>query len=90
MRAVTLLVVTVLVLGVVCGCTSSNDTAVVGRATQDHAECSVCKHNADLACIEIAVTDSTPQTSYQDRTYFFCSRSCKAEFEKEPAKFVER
>ena len=28
--------------------------------------------------------------SYEGRTYYFCSASCKSKFEKEPRKYVER
>jgi YHS domain-containing protein len=90
MRTVIGLFFTALVAGGVCGCASSEDGSISRAASENRAECLVCKHNADLACVDIAVTGSTPRADYQDKTYFFCSESCKAEFEKNPSKFVAR
>jgi YHS domain-containing protein len=53
-----------------------------------HAECLVCKHNADLACVDIPVTAGTPRTTIDGKTYYFCSDECKAKFEKAPARYV--
>ena len=55
-----------------------------------HAECPVCVENADLACINVKITDSTPRAEYQGTTYYFCSEACKKEFLKNPAKFVHK
>jgi YHS domain-containing protein len=52
-----------------------------------HAECLVCKCNADLACVDIEVDATTPRTVIDGKTYYFCSNACKAKFEKDPRKF---
>jgi len=43
----------------------------------------VCGMEVDEA--EAAVARS----EYQGQTYYFCSESCKAEFDKDPASFAE-
>jgi YHS domain-containing protein len=57
-------------------------------ATGPKTECPVCRYNADLACLDVHVTNQTPTAQYQGRTYYFCSQECKAEFEKNPAKYA--
>jgi YHS domain-containing protein len=54
----------------------------------DKAECLVCKHNADLACVDVKVDKDTPRAEYQGKTYYFCSETCRQEFLKNPAKYV--
>jgi YHS domain-containing protein len=56
---------------------------------QQHAECTVCKHNADLACIDVVVEKDTPRTGYDGKTFYFCSDQCRKKFEKEPAKYAK-
>lgn len=78
------------------GCASSpsapaaaSDSAVkASQTTSPHAECLVCKYDADLACLDVTVTDSTPSTVYDGKTYYFCSKSCCKKFEKNPAKYI--
>ena len=55
-----------------------------------HAECLVCKRNADLACVDVDVDKQTPTYVYQGRTYYFCSDECKGKFVKNPQKYVEK
>jgi YHS domain-containing protein len=57
-------------------------------AGQPHAECLVCKKNADLACIDVAVDDKTPSYAYEGKTYYFCSEECKREFATHPARYA--
>ena len=64
---------------------SASDTSAAGYA---HAECLVCKHEADLACLDVAVGDKTPRATYQGKEYYFCSNDCKKEFEKNPEKYI--
>ena len=54
-----------------------------------HAECLVCKHNADLACVDLDVDGKTPAYTYGGRNYYFCSDKCRNEFARNPAKFVK-
>ena len=80
------------------GCASSpsapaaaTESAVkASQATSPHAECLVCKYDADLACVDVTVTDSTPSSVYDGKTYYFCSKSCCKKFEKDPAKYVNQ
>ena len=73
------------VLGVGCASAQRTQTADI---TQRHAECLVCKHNADLACVDVAVDNQTPHCVSDGKTYYFCSEECKRAFEKNPAKYL--
>jgi YHS domain-containing protein len=71
------------------GCATSAQTpASVSATTQPHAECLVCKHNADLACIDVTVDSQTPHCVCNGQTYYFCSDECRRAFEKNPAKYL--
>jgi len=74
------------VTGVV-GC--AEQPATPTASTQPHAECLVCKHNADLACVDVTVDATTPHTAYDGKTYYFCSDQCRKDFDKEPAKYAK-
>jgi len=52
------------------------------------AEDPVCLKNGDLGCIRVRVDDQTPRATYRDVTYYFCADRCRAEFEKDPARYV--
>ena len=71
------------------GCATSAHTSV-GDSTAAHAECPVCRCNADLACLDVKVTAETPHSEYQGRTYYFCSGECKAAFDRDPARYVKK
>ena len=72
--------------------TTSNESAVTASqsAKPQHAECLVCKYDADLACVDVTVSEDTARTVYDGKTYYFCSKSCCKKFEKEPAKYVNQ
>ena len=75
------------------GCASSkHSTATTQSASagQPCAECLVCKKNADLACVEVTVDESTPSYQYAGKTYYFCSDECKNSFAKHPAKYATK
>ena len=55
-----------------------------------HAQCLVCKHNADLACVDLAVTKDTPRYEYNGQTYYFCSNDCRSEFVRNPTKYIPK
>jgi YHS domain-containing protein len=55
-----------------------------------HAECLVCKKNADLACIDVEVDKATPTYAYNGKTYYFCSEECRDKFAKNPQKYLEK
>jgi YHS domain-containing protein len=70
---------------------AANESAVTASQTASpHAECLVCKYDADLACLDVTVTDSTPSTVYDGKTYYFCSKSCCKKFEKDPATYINQ
>ena len=69
----------------ITGCATEPQTDAQGGPA---AECSVCRYNHDLACVNLKVKDSTPHTEYQGTTYYFCSEDCRAAFLKKPQKYV--
>ena len=74
-------------LMVLIGCARKHQP-VIHASSQGHSECLVCKHNADLACVDLTVTDKTPSTTYKGQRYYFCSEDCKNEFAKNPANYL--
>ena len=83
--AITLL----LALGIpaLSGCSSAPSQPINdGRV---HADCTVCKFNADLACIDVAVDAKTPRCTYDGKTFFFCSDQCCKKFQNTPTKFAK-
>ena len=81
-----LLLATVLFATIGCGLTPS--AAQPGQGT-DRAECIVCKHNADLACVDISVTKDTPKVLYEGTQYYFCSEECRANFLKNSSEYLD-
>jgi YHS domain-containing protein len=76
------------------GCTEnapspSSAAAAAPLAKKAHAECLVCKHENDLACVDLDVDATTPTVVKDGKTYYFCSDECKREFEKNPDKFTK-
>jgi YHS domain-containing protein len=53
-----------------------------------HAQCLVCKYNADLACVDLKVDATTPRAEFAGKTYYFCSEECRDNFLKSPGKYV--
>jgi YHS domain-containing protein len=92
--------VILLAVAAVGGCASSpaptssagvSGTAVTAsQSAAPHAECLVCKYDADLACVDVKVVPETPSTTYDGKTYYFCSKSCCKKFEKDPAKYINQ
>ncbi|MBI3233894.1 MAG: YHS domain-containing protein [Bacteroidetes bacterium] len=37
----------------------------------------------------ILASEAADKTEYNGKTYYFCCPNCKAQFEKEPAKYLE-
>jgi YHS domain-containing protein len=91
---------TVVLLAMMGGCASSQqrgstgaspsaaDAAQASAQRPMHAECLVCKKNADMACIDVEVDAKTPTADYNGKRYYFCSEECKTEFLKHPARFA--
>ena len=78
-------VMCLLIVGLVAGCANNTPPK---DANAPHAECLVCKYNADLACVDVAVSADTPKCVCRDQTYYFCSDDCRRAFEKNPAKYL--
>jgi hypothetical protein len=54
------------------------------------AECPVCKHEGDLACLCVAIEADTPHCQCGDTTYYFCSDECRAHFEAHPDRYLPK
>lgn len=48
----------------------------------------VCLHKGDLGCVDVRVDANAAQAVYAGKTYYFCSESCRDEFEKKPELYV--
>ncbi len=70
------------------GCRSTSGAAAATGAGL--AECPVCKHEGDLACICVRVDDATPRCECDGRTYYFCSDECRADFQHHPERYAPR
>lgn len=71
---------------VIAGCTVSN----YSNTTSEKIEiCHVCEYNNDLGCMTVRVKEATPQYTYNNKTYFFCSEECQQEFLKSPDTYVK-
>ena len=77
-----------MLLILVAGCASSSRTPSTQPTQGGHAECLVCKKNADLACVDVEVDSKTPRCVCNGKTYYFCSEECEQKFEKNPAKYL--
>lgn len=87
MKLIVILVSASLVI-IVAGCQLASTGSAVATCRQGHAECLVCKSNADLACVDIAVEDATPSYAYGGTTYYFCSETCKKKFAMDPQEYL--
>ena len=54
------------------------------------AECPVCKHEGDLACVCVHVEADTPRCECGGATYYFCSEECRKDFSAHPERYLER
>ena len=52
------------------------------------AECPVCAHEGDLACVCVEIEPDTPHCQCGGKTYYFCSDECRADFEKHPERYL--
>ena len=74
------------------GCVENHPTTTAPESATSfrHAECLVCKHNADMACIDVDVDQDTPSYAYNGKTYYFCSKGCAKKFQANPEKYLEK
>jgi YHS domain-containing protein len=70
------------------GCAADGSGAVASGGP--HAECLVCKKNADLACVDVSVNSRTPTYMYNGQSYYFCSDECRGKFEKNPEAYLKK
>jgi YHS domain-containing protein len=54
------------------------------------AECPVCRHEGDLACVCVHVQSDTPHCECAGKTYYFCSDECRADFVAHPERYTTR
>ena len=73
-------------LAVLCGCATTPRGAAESKPGM--GTCTVCRYNNDLACVEFRMKESTPKVEYHGQTYCFCSKTCEAAFNKNPAKYA--
>ena len=52
------------------------------------AECPVCKHEGDLACLCVHIQPDTPSCECAGTTYYFCSDGCRADFQEHPERYL--
>ena len=69
-------------------CRSAAEEAQLIHARPGHAVCTVCQCTGDLGCMDVEVGPKTPQAQYEGRTYYFCSETCRAAFERDPRAYV--
>ena len=81
------LLVCMTTISLLIGCAGTSSRPDVA-ASHPHAECLVCKHNADLACVDVEVEQDTPTYAYNGKTYYFCSNACRNHFATEPVKYL--
>lgn len=53
------------------------------------AECPVCKHEGDLACLCVHVEPDTPNCECNGQKYYFCSDQCRADFLAHPERYTK-
>jgi len=51
------------------------------------AECPVCKHEGDLACLCVHIESDTPSCECAGKTFYFCSEECRADFVEHPERY---
>ncbi|CAG1771569.1 Copper-transporting P-type ATPase [uncultured bacterium] len=49
----------------------------------------VCAYLSDMGCINIVADESTPKSTHEGITYYFCSKECKEDFDKNPSKYLK-
>jgi YHS domain-containing protein len=69
-------------------CRSAAEEAQLIHARPGHAVCTVCQCTGDLGCMDVEVGPETPQAQFEGRTYYFCSETCRAAFERNPRAYV--
>jgi|SRR3990167_1367357 len=70
----------------IIGCASTMTTSQKG---QPKVVDPVCAYFSDIGCINITVDENTPKSTCEGVTYYFCSKDCKVDFDKNPSKYLK-
>jgi len=68
----------------VTGCAS---LPPVPPAEAPEQQCLVCRHRRDFDCLAVAKSPRAPHADYAGRTHYFCSESCRTEFQRAPQNY---
>ena len=88
LHASTALAALLTLTSVSAGCRASG--AETTARDETIAECPVCKHEGDLACVCVHVTADTPCCECNGEKFYFCSDECRADFEQHPERYAAR
>lgn len=67
-------------------CTKAENTAKGTASKEPKQEMAI-----DPVCrMDVAVKDAKYSYKYKDKTYYFCSKSCKESFAKDPSKYLDK
>ena len=77
-----------LTLGIICTIIGCANTMSVSKKGQPKVVDPVCAYFSDMGCIHIMVDENTPNSNYEGVTYYFCSKECKVDFDKDPLKYL--
>lgn len=80
------LVTAILLFFIIAGCAS---TTTSSKKELPNVIDPVCAYLADMGCVNIAVDENTPRSTYEGITYYFCSKECKVDFDKNPSKYLK-
>lgn len=78
--------IAVLVLLILTGCAS---TATSYKKGEPLVVDPVCAYLSDMGCVNVEVCENTPKSNYDGTTYYFCSKECKVDFDKNPSKYLK-
>ncbi len=78
-----------LLLFSIIGCVGTRHQAITQSGQQIEKD-PVCEYFADMGCIDVAVMENTPRSTYEGKIYYFCSQRCKTDFDKKPSKYLTK
>jgi YHS domain-containing protein len=58
------------------------------QATTQH--CPVCRCHRDFGCLIVEKKPSTPSAQYRGHRYWFCSETCRKDFQKSPLPYLPK
>ncbi len=66
------------------GCASLPPVPPEAAAEQ---QCLVCRQRRDFDCLIVDKSPRTPHAAYAGRIHYFCSESCRTEFQRQPGRY---